>query len=85
MEDFMQRLTDLLRQQFANCELEIEPVGSGRIGGFLIWDGFTGREQIDRQREVWRVIRSSLDAHEQRRVSAILTLTPEEMASARQG
>jgi len=51
----------------------------------LIWSGFEGREQIERQHEVWKVLRTQLEQVDQLKVAAILTLTPEEMAAARKG
>ena len=85
MEKFVRELTDLLRKNFPDCDLEIESVGAGRFGGFIIWNGFEDMEQIDRQREVSKVIKSNLDRAKQSRISALLTMTPEEMASARKG
>jgi hypothetical protein len=50
----------------------------------MVWAGFEGQEQSDRQRRLWQAIRADLPADEQLQVSATLTLTPEEMASARE-
>jgi acid stress-induced BolA-like protein IbaG/YrbA len=85
MEQFIQKLTRLLGQHFADADVELESLGSGRFSGFLIWDGFEGQEQIKRQRQVWKVLRSELTATEQLKVAAILTLTRQEMAAAREG
>lgn len=83
MEEFIRRLTELLGQHFAQGEIEFEVAGPRRVGGLLVWDGFIGREQIERQRALWRVLREYLTPEEQLQVSAILTLTPEEMTGAR--
>jgi acid stress-induced BolA-like protein IbaG/YrbA len=85
MEDFLQVVADLLQKHFPGSQLEIERASGDRVGGFLIWGGFSGVEQIERQRAVWKVLRQSLSASDQLRVAAILTLTPEEMAMARAG
>lgn len=85
MEEFIRRLTELLGQHFTLGEVELEIAGPRRVGGLLVWDGFVGREQIERQRTVWRVLREHLTPEEQLQVSAILTLTPEEMTAARAG
>jgi acid stress-induced BolA-like protein IbaG/YrbA len=85
MEEFIQRMRRLLQDQFAGGEVDLEERGSGRISGFLIWSGFEALEQIERQRQLWRVLRAHLDAGDQLKVVAILTLTPEEMAAAREG
>jgi len=83
MEDFIQKLNTLLIANFPGAELELELAGPRRVGGLMVWDGFIGQEQIDRQKALWQVIRSSLSPEEQLRVSAVLTMTPEEMAAAR--
>lgn len=85
MEEFIQRLTALLGAEFPGAEFEIEPAGPNRAGGLMTWAGFAGMEQLARQRRVWGVIRQRLGPDEQRRVSMLLTLTPEEMAVAREG
>lgn len=85
METFLQTIADLLHNHFPGSEVEMERIGDERFSGFLIWDGFAGREQIERQRAVWAMLRQSLSTEEQRKVAAILTLTPEEMTAARAG
>ena len=85
MEEFIQKLKSLFTQHFSASDLEVEPAGNNRVGGFLIWEGFSGLEQIERQRKVWKFLRQELRPEEQFMISAILTLTPEEMASARAG
>jgi hypothetical protein len=85
MEDLLQKLNALLRSHFQDCELEVEYVGEGRVSGFLIWEGFAEYDHIDRQRKVWGVIRQNLSPEEQSRIVAVLTMTPEEMTSARAG
>jgi hypothetical protein len=84
MEEFIQRLTNVLLQRFPDSELELEPAGA-RVGGFLIWDGFEAAEQIERQRQLWRVLRAELSPEDQLKIAAILTLTHGEMTTARQG
>jgi stress-induced morphogen len=83
MEDFLQVVTDLLQRHFPASQLEVERASGDRVGGFLMWEGFTGVEQIERQRAVWKVLRDNLTASDQLRIAAILTLTPEEMTVAR--
>ncbi|MGA2439658.1 MAG: hypothetical protein ABSH08_01750 [Tepidisphaeraceae bacterium] len=85
MAIFIQKLTNLLVREFPRCEVELENVGGNRVGGFLIWKGFSRLDQIDRQRKLSSVLKKKLPQAEQLRISAILTMTPEEMASAREG
>jgi len=74
----------MLRQEFPKCEFELERKGGDRVGGFLIWNGFEGLEQIDRQRKVSAVLKQKLSVAERQHVSALLTMTPDEMEFARQ-
>ncbi len=83
MYDFIQKMTDLLKTRFPGCDLELEDVGANRAGGLLIWSAFTGKEQIERQREVWSFVRQNLEVTDQRRIASLLTLTPKEVAWAR--
>lgn len=84
MGTFAKKLTRLLHQRFPNCELELEEVGGGRIGGLIIWDGFNALDHIDRQKKLSEAIKSSLTPTEQLKISAILAMTPAELANARQ-
>lgn len=84
MEQLIQKLTSIFRRQFPGSETELEPRGENRVSGFLVWNGFEGHEHIERQREVWKIIRAELSREEQHQIAAVLTLTPEEMAAARE-
>ena len=81
MEQFIERLKNLFtlrlddRVQFHIGE--IVP-GSERIGGYIVWAGFDGLPQRERQCVVWKALRDTLLPTEQQHVSAILTLTPHE-------
>jgi len=56
----------------------LEPRPPRKVGGFLIWDGFSGLEQIERQNRLWGVLRERLSRDDQLRITAILTATPAE-------
>ena len=85
MEDILQKLSALLQLHLPQSEIEMEYVRDNKVSGFLIWEGFAGSEHIERQRMVWNLIRKELSQDEQARIIAVLTLTPEEMTSARAG
>lgn len=77
----VQDLTRLLKARFSGAAVKLERVHGGeRVGGELIWDGFDGQEQIDRQLAVREVVRQ-LPLDQQLDVSLILTLTPVERTS----
>jgi undecaprenyl pyrophosphate synthase len=85
MEKLIRKLSRLLARRFRGAELEIEQVGEDRVSGFLIWQGFTDLEQIERQRVLWRLLRRELTPKQIRSIAAIFTLTPQEMVWARAG
>jgi hypothetical protein len=86
MEDLIKKIDKLLRRDFPGARTDLEPLpDDGKITGFLYWDGFEGHEQIDRQNRVWRVLRAGLTTQQMRKVSAIFTLTPLEIAAIRAG
>ena len=85
MESLLKKVDKLLRRSFPGARTELELlVPEQRITGFVYWPGFEGREQIDRQRRVWDVLRSSLAEDERQQISAVFTLTPEEIAAIRE-
>ena len=84
MEPFIQNLTSLLGEKFPGAKVELEKASGTKFGGFLIWDGFEGKEQIDRQTELWDVLRDELPRDQQLRISALLTITPDEAAAMKE-
>jgi len=75
-----QKLKRALENSFPKAELRLSPTKSAeRVWGFLIWNGFTGKEQMDRQDRVWKVLDKALTKDEQAKLSVILTATPNEM------
>lgn len=84
MEPFIEKLRTLLRSEFVNSQDELEPRPPRKVGGFLIWEGFSGQEQIERQQQVWSVLRKRLSLEDQRRITAILTFTPTEWSAISQ-
>jgi len=80
MEEFIQHLSTVLQQAFPGSTPELEQFAPlSKVGGFLIWDGFDGVEQLDRQRLVSTALRRLLPPDELLQVTTILTATPEEV------
>jgi acid stress-induced BolA-like protein IbaG/YrbA len=81
MEKFIQKLKVVLESSFEEARIELERARpSKRVGGFLIWEKFRGKEQIKRQEKLWKVLRSKFSKEDQHKITTILTLTPEEAA-----
>ncbi len=86
MEEVTEKLKWVLSAHFAGSVLELDPVvADEKTSGSLLWQGFEEAEQLDRQRQVSRVLREELTLDERRRVSIIFTFTPEEAAVMREG
>lgn len=79
------RINRRLEQSFPGATVELETPYDDRVGGVLLWDGFQGVDQIDRQRRLWKALRSGLTQGEQLRVTAILTVTPSERSAIARG
>ena len=85
MAPLIKRLQRLFAGRFPGATAELEKVTPlKKVGGFLVWDGFEGVEQIDRQRRLRTVIRENLPPEEQAKVTTILTVTPAEVAVMRE-
>ena len=79
MDSLVNKLEHLLTSRFKDAEVDLERFRqSKKVGGFLIWKGFEGKEQIKRQQAVWKLLRAQLTKVELQRLTAILTLTPAE-------
>jgi len=75
----MQKVAEVLQREFPGSTPELEQARPlQKVGGYLIWSGFEGVEQIDRQRQLTGAIKRNLPAHEQLLVTTILTMTPQE-------
>ena len=80
--DLRSKLRRVLAQSFPKARLQIDHSRSvDKYSGMILWDGFEGQDQVDRQSRLWEAIRARLSAEEQQRISAILTLTPTERRS----
>ena len=85
MDDLVTKTTELLRAEFPGSDVEIETwKASDRLSGSLTWKGFLGKDQVKRQRKVWKALRAHLSPDEWARIAAIFTFTPAEMAVMRE-
>jgi hypothetical protein len=81
-DNLADKVEKALTQKFVGAEVELERLNPGqRVSGALVWKGFAGKSQIERQTELRDAIDSSLDPEEQAKVSFILTLTPQERSA----
>lgn len=86
MDPLVEKLKQLFESQFSGATADLEVVKPlKKVGGFLVWEGFEGIEQIDRQRQLRHAVRDGLTPEEQARLTTILTVTPAEVAVMREG
>jgi len=67
---------------FENPELEIEITKTGRVGGFIISESFSGKSQIERQNMLWDKLDKILDEEKRLKIVGLLTMTPAEAEEA---
>ncbi|MDQ2686653.1 MAG: hypothetical protein M3Y28_02175 [Armatimonadota bacterium] len=82
MEQFVQKVNAVLEDAFPEVEVMLAVrKGLRKVGGLLIWTGFAGKSQLERQAEVWEVLRTALSSDEQLNLGTILTVSPQEVAA----
>ncbi len=86
MEKLTKAVSAALGKAFPGCEAKLEVVRPAkRIGGVLVWEGFGGVEQIDRQRLVREALDAAIHGPDRKAISLILTLTPTELRVMKAG
>lgn len=79
MDPLVEEIEDIFRRELPGSEPALEAfAASTKVGGYLVWNGFSGKEQTERQSSVRRVMRQHLSPEDLVRVSLVLTLTPNE-------
>ena len=73
-----QEVTDALKAAFPGIEVSIDVLPDGRISGSVVWEGFAGLDQVDRQNKIRTLLRQKLGADAQQ-VGVLLTYTPDEL------
>jgi acid stress-induced BolA-like protein IbaG/YrbA len=65
---------------FTDDEIFLETTADGHVGGYIVSEAFRGESQINRQEQLWAKLRARMNDVELTHVTAILTLTPREVA-----
>ena len=82
MGQIIQKVNAILAEQFPGLvPMFATRKGVKRITGCVIWSGFAGKAQIDRQTLLWNTINAHLTRDEQLSLGTILTMTPQEVAA----
>ncbi|MGH7597489.1 MAG: hypothetical protein ACREOI_14135 [bacterium] len=78
MENFEQKIKDILLELFAEHELQVETEPDGRVSGFIISDKFMDMDHLARQRKIWGLLRKKLTKTEQMKILGFVAFTPAE-------
>ena len=85
MEKLVQKVNAILEASFPGIEVAIVVKrGIKRVTGFVIWSGFTGQPQLERQSQLWKVLKANLSREEELTLGTILTVTPQEVAAMKE-
>jgi hypothetical protein len=77
MDKVLQKLKKVLKEEFPSATLDLKrDWDRSRIGGFIIWRGFNGKEFGERHERVWKVIRQHMSNEEQEELATFWTLNP---------
>ena len=68
---------------FDDLVVKLEKAPGSKVGGYVISEHFEGMTQAQRQKYVWDYLEGQLQDDELKSIIAILTMTPEETADAR--
>ncbi len=76
--DIVKRVKKSLEERFPGAAIKVDSSPySEKVSGYLVWDGFDGMEQIDRQERVIEWLDQRLGA-EAKLISVILTYSTNE-------
>ena len=82
MGQLIKKVDAILAQNFQDIDVAlVVKRGVSRIGGFVIWSGFSGQPQLERQSQLWKVLKANLSQEEELMLGTILTVTPQEVAA----
>ena len=72
------KVKSILEAAFQGINVITEVLSDGRISGSVIWAGFDGLDEVDRQTIVRNELRDKL-GNDARQVGILLTYTPDEL------
>ena len=78
MEDLIDKITNIFKEQLPGCATDIASRPGGYVGGFLTSDRFEGMDMEERQKLIWNLLRGRLSQDEIGKVTAIFTQTENE-------
>lgn len=84
MEDLINKVAEILRHEFPGSTSELELLDD-KVTGFVLWDGFSDVDEMDRQTRVSETLKNALGPEFRKFASIIFAVTPNELTSIRYG
>lgn len=73
-----EKVKSILDAEFPGIEVETEVLPGGRISGHVIWAGFAGMDEVERQTRIRGILKEKL-GEEAQQVGILFTFTPDEL------
>ncbi len=73
-----EQVEQILGRAFPGMEVSAESVLGGRVNGRVVWDGFTGHDNVGRQQMIRAALRDGLGAGVAQ-IGLLLAYTPHEL------
>lgn len=80
MDDLEQTISGALAAALSGVQVHFDPYpGFGKLHPTVIWNGFQGRLQMERQRQIWDILRPILTEEQRFATGFILMVTSAEI------
>ncbi len=76
METIITRVQKALQKEFSPREIRLNPVGRGKLSGWIISKSFDELTDEERHQKVWKLINSNLTDKDRNRILGFFTFTP---------
>ena len=81
-EELFKDADAVLKSAFVGAKVEWDAMSpNDKISGWIIWDGFSRMDELDRQLEVSRALRAGLSPEKVRAIAAVFAITADELAA----
>lgn len=77
LNELQARLEGVFAEELPGCRVMLDSSAT-RLGGVVLWDGFSDLDQGERQHHIREIIRRHFDHEDQLKISLVVTFTPHE-------
>ncbi len=80
IDDLKQAINNALTNALSNAEIRFDPYpGFGKLHPVVIWEGFQDKPFLERQHNIWDILRSALTEEQRFATGFLLLVTPAEI------